>query len=80
MAWLLAADRETLKGDEACGRDVIVNTIGTAGDRKPSDYAAGETADRALITLTRAVGGTSFDDGIRVVGINPGDAENERGL
>ena len=38
------------------------------------------TANGALVTLTRALGGTSLDDGIRVVGINPGDMENERGI
>ncbi len=38
------------------------------------------TANGALVTLTRALGGTSLDDGIRVVGDNPGDMENERGI
>ena len=62
------------------GRGVIVNNCGTAGNQKPSDYAAGVTANAALITLTRALGGTSLEHGIRVVGINPGDMENERGV
>lgn len=62
------------------GGGVIVNNIGTAGDQRPSGYAAGVTANSALIALTRALGGTSLDDGIRVVGINPGDMENERGI
>ena len=62
------------------GRGVIINNIGTAGNQKPSCYAAGVTANGALITLTRALGGTSLDDGIRVLGINPGDMENERGI
>lgn len=65
---------------KARGRGVIINNIGTAGNQKPSCYAAGVTANGALITLTRALGGTSLDDGIRVLGINPGDMENERGI
>ncbi len=62
------------------GRGVIVNNCGTAGNQKPSLYAAGISANSALITLTRALGGTSLNDGIRVVGINPGDMVNERGV
>ena len=65
---------------KARGRGVIVNNIGTAGDQRPSGYAAGVTANAALIALTQALGGTSLDDGIRVVGVNPGDMENERGI
>ena len=65
---------------KALGRGVIVNNCGTAGNQKPSCYAAGVTANAGLIALTRALGGTSLDDGIRVVGVNPGDMENERGI
>ncbi len=65
---------------KARGRGVIVNICGTAGNQKPSLYAAGISANSALITLTRALGGTSLNDGIRVVGINPGDMVNERGV
>lgn len=61
-------------------RGVIINNIGTAGDQNPSTYAAGVTANGGLITLTRALGGTSLNDGIRVVGINPGDMQNDRGI
>ena len=35
---------------------------------------------RLPVALTRALGGTGLDDGIRVVGGNPGDMENERGI
>lgn len=65
---------------KAKGRGVIINVCGTAGNQRPSLYAAGVTANGALITMTRALGGTSLNDGIRVVGINPGDMENERGI
>ncbi len=65
---------------KALGRGVIVNICGTAGNQIPADYAAGITANGALITLTRALGGTSLNHGIRVLGINPGDMENQRGI
>lgn len=65
---------------KARGRGVIVNNIGTAGDQAPSGYAAGVTANGALVTLTRALGGTNLDDGIRVLGISPGDMESDRGI
>lgn len=64
---------------KAQGRGVIINVCGTAGNQPAADHVAATTANSALITLTRAVGGKSLDDGIRVVGINPGDMENERG-
>lgn len=62
------------------GRGVIVNVTGTAGDQRPSDYAAGLSANAALATLTRALGGESLDHGVRVVGVSPGDMANERGM
>jgi NAD(P)-dependent dehydrogenase (short-subunit alcohol dehydrogenase family) len=64
---------------KAHGRGVIINICGTAGNQIPADYAAGVTANSALITLTRALGGVSLNHGIRVLGISPGDMENERG-
>ena len=71
--------RNTYDNMKARGGGVILNICGTAGNQIPSDYAAGITANGALIILTRALGGTSLNDGIRVLGINPGDMENERG-
>jgi NAD(P)-dependent dehydrogenase (short-subunit alcohol dehydrogenase family) len=62
------------------GRGVIVNVIGTSGDQRPADYAAGISANSALSTLTRALGGESLDHGVRVVGVSPGDMTNERGM
>jgi NAD(P)-dependent dehydrogenase (short-subunit alcohol dehydrogenase family) len=62
------------------GRGVVVNVLGTAGDQRPADYAAGISANSALATLTRALGGESLDHGVRVVGVNPGDMTNERGV
>ncbi len=65
---------------KARGRGVIVNVIGTAGDQMPADYAAGISANSALVALTRALGGESLDHGVRVVGVSPGDMTNERGI
>ncbi len=65
---------------KARGRGVVVNVIGTAGDQRPADYAAGVSANAALSTLTRALGGESLDHGVRVVGASPGDMTNERGM
>ena len=62
------------------GRGVIVNVLGTAGDQRPADYAAGISANSALAALTRALGGESLDHGVRVVGVSPGDMTNERGV
>lgn len=62
------------------GSGVIVNVCGTAGNQPASDHLPATTANSALITLTRAMGGTSLDHGVRVVGINPGDCVNERGM
>lgn len=65
---------------KACGTGVIVNVCGTAGNQPASDHLPATTANSALITMTRAMGGTSLDHGVRVVGINPGDCVNERGV
>ncbi len=63
---------------KARGRGVIVNVIGAAGERFDANYIAGATGNAALMTLTRALGGRSVDDGIRVVAINPGPVETDR--
>lgn len=59
------------------GQGVIVNVIGLSTAR-PSRYMAGATANAALNAFTRALGGASMDDGIRVVGVNPGWIRTER--
>lgn len=60
------------------GRGVIVNDIGAAGERPDFDYIAGSAGNAALMAFTRALGGRSWRDGIRVVGINPGPVATER--
>lgn len=62
----------------ARGSGVIVNVIGLAGDRPAYGYIAGSAGNAALMQFTRALGGTSIDRGVRVVGVNPGAVETDR--
>tara|TARA_B100001964_G_scaffold81636_1_gene92185 strand:- start:4796 stop:5572 length:777 start_codon:yes stop_codon:yes gene_type:complete len=60
------------------GHGVIVNVIGLAGERPDTNYIAGSVGNSALIAFTRALGSHSLDDGVRVVGINPGPVQTDR--
>ena len=62
---------------KARGGGAIVNVIGLSTAR-PSRYIAGATGNATLNAFTRALGGASLDDGIRVVGVNPGWVRTER--
>ena len=59
-------------------RGVIVNIIGAAGEKMNAAYIAGSAANASLMAFTRALGGASHADGIRVVGINPGPTATDR--
>ncbi|MCY0149268.1 SDR family oxidoreductase [Hoeflea sp. G2-23] len=63
---------------KARGSGVILNNIGNGGENPDFDYIAGSTGNAALMALTRALGGRSLDDGIRVLGINPGPVATDR--
>ena len=63
---------------KARGGGVIVNDIGSAGERPDFDYITGSTGNAALMAFTRALGSKSLADGIRVVGVNPGPVSTER--
>jgi len=63
---------------KARGGGVIINDIGAAGERYDAGYIAGSTGNAALMAFTRTLGGRSLDDGVRVVGINPGPVETDR--
>jgi NAD(P)-dependent dehydrogenase (short-subunit alcohol dehydrogenase family) len=63
---------------KAKGGGVIVNVLGMAGFSPNFAYVAGSTANAGLMHFTRAMGGRSTDDGIRVVGCNPGLVVTER--
>jgi NAD(P)-dependent dehydrogenase (short-subunit alcohol dehydrogenase family) len=60
------------------GGGVIINNIGNGGERFDSNYIAGSSGNAALMAFTRALGGRSLEDKIRVVGINPGPVETDR--
>jgi NAD(P)-dependent dehydrogenase (short-subunit alcohol dehydrogenase family) len=57
---------------------VIVNIIGSAGEKMDAAYIAGSTANAGLMAFTRALGGASHADGVRVLGINPGPISTDR--
>jgi hypothetical protein len=59
-------------------RGVIVNIIGAAGEKMNAAYIAGSAANASIMAFTKALGGASHADGIRVVGINPGPVETDR--
>jgi NAD(P)-dependent dehydrogenase (short-subunit alcohol dehydrogenase family) len=60
------------------GRGVIVNVVGLAGEKMDAGYVAGSAGNAALIAFTKAVGSTSLDKGVRVLGCNPGPVETDR--
>lgn len=63
---------------KARGSGVILNVVGLAGEHPIFEYVAGTTGNAALMGLTRALGGKSVEDGIRVLGVNPGLVSTER--
>jgi NAD(P)-dependent dehydrogenase (short-subunit alcohol dehydrogenase family) len=60
------------------GHGVIVNDIGAAGEWFDANYITGSAGNAALMAFTRALGGQSLKDNIRVVGINPGPVATDR--
>jgi NAD(P)-dependent dehydrogenase (short-subunit alcohol dehydrogenase family) len=62
----------------ATGGGVILNDIGNSGENWDADYIAGSTGNAALMAFTRALGGVSLNDGIRVIGVNPGPVATDR--
>ncbi|KDB57718.1 SDR family oxidoreductase [Bordetella bronchiseptica] len=60
------------------GHGVILNNIGSGGENYDFDYIAGTAGYAALMAFTRALGGKSLRDGIRVVGVNPGPVATAR--
>jgi NAD(P)-dependent dehydrogenase (short-subunit alcohol dehydrogenase family) len=63
---------------KARGGGVIVNVLGAAGERPTWGYVAGSAGNASLMAFTRALGGSSLGDRIRVVGCNPGLIRTER--
>ncbi|MGU3496775.1 SDR family oxidoreductase [Xanthobacteraceae bacterium A53D] len=63
---------------KAQGGGVIINNIGNGGEVFDPAYVAGTTGNASLMAFTRAIGGHSLDDNIRVVGVNPGPVDTDR--
>lgn len=63
---------------KARGGGVILNNIGNGGQNFDFNYIAGSTGNAALMAFTCALGGRSLEDGIRVVGVNPGPVSTDR--
>lgn len=70
--------RQIYAAMKARGGGAIVNIIGSAGEKMNAAYIAGSTGNAGLMAFTRALGGASHADGIRVVGINPGPVATDR--
>lgn len=60
------------------GAGVIINNIGNGGEVFDAKYIAGTTGNASLMAFTRALGGNSLADNIRVVGVNPGPVDTDR--
>ena len=71
--------REMYQAMKARGGGVILNVIGIAGGEVTEfNYIAGTTGNAGLAAFTRAMGGGSPADNIRVLGINPGMTATQR--
>ena len=57
---------------------VVINVIGDAGSNVDPEYIIGSSGNAALMAFTRALGRASPNDGVRVVGINPGPVATDR--
>ena len=60
------------------GKGVIINVIGTAGERPLASYVAGSMGNASLMSFTVALGVESPAHGVRVLGVNPGPTLTER--
>ena len=71
--------REMYRAMKTQGHGVVLNIIGIAGGEVTEfNYIAGTTGNAGLAAFTRAMGGGSPADNIRVLGINPGMTATER--
>ena len=62
----------------ARGSGVIINDIGTGGEKLDYNYIAGAAGNASMMAFTRAIGSRSIYSGVRVVGVNPGPVETDR--
>ena len=64
--------RSLLPRLEEQGHGVILNVIGAAADRPHPGYLAGAIGNSGLVAMSRALGSTSLQRGVRVLAVNPG--------
>jgi len=57
---------------------VIINIVGTAGERPRGNHIAVASGNAALIAFSRALGLESVEANVRVVAVNPGASETDR--
>jgi len=70
--------RHYLAKMKARRRGVIINVIGTAGERPIPAYVAGSMGNASLMSFTLALGAASPEHGVRVLGVNPGPVLTDR--
>lgn len=70
--------REIFTRMKARGNGVIVNVIGMAGENPSFEYICGSTANAGLAAFTKALGRTSREHGVRVVGVHPPSTRTDR--
>lgn len=63
---------------KARGGGIILNNIGNGGEVCDPNYVEGAAGNASIMAMTRALGGRSLDDNIRVVGVNPGPVDTSR--
>ena len=72
--------REMYRDMVARGSGVIVNVVGTAGERPTAGHIAVASGNAALLAFSRGLGMDSVLHGVRVVAVNPGATETDRQL
>jgi len=60
------------------GHGTIVNVTGLAADRTDAGYVAGTAGNASLNAFTKAIGGKSLNDGVRIMCVSPGPVATER--
>jgi 3-oxoacyl-[acyl-carrier protein] reductase len=63
---------------KAAGGGVILNVVGLAAVKLDPGYIAGSTGNASLNAFTKAMGAKALDDGMRVLGVNPGPVMTDR--
>ena len=63
---------------KARGGGVILNNIGNGGEICDPQYIEGAAGNASIMAMTRALGGRSLEDNIRVVGVSPGPVDTTR--